>query len=92
MKVKATYTHAQMQRERRETVEDAMAFMTHIAVWCLHDEFGFGKERLERYLKWTEEYAREYMGEDGEVSLTDVHNMLLSECGINIHFNRARMR
>jgi hypothetical protein len=32
------------------------------------------------------------MGADGEVSLTDLHKMLVDEVGIKIDFDKERMR
>lgn len=92
MKVKAVWTYNEVQREKRETVKDAIAFMQHIFVWYLRDELGFGHDRLYRALKWCDSRAGEHMSGDGEVKLSDVHDMLLKECGINIHYNNERMR
>lgn len=92
MKVKTYYTAKEMDAERRQSVKDAIAFMMHLLCWCLHDEFGFGHDRLDKVLNWMDQHCADYMGLDGEVKLQDVHNMLVDECGINITFDKERMK
>ena len=91
MKVKL-YSYADLMQERKKTVKDTVAFMMHLIIWCLHDEFNFGHNRLAKTLNWLETHTSKYMKDDGEVSLTDVHNMLIQECGINISFDKERMK
>lgn len=91
MKVKL-YSYSDMMQERAKTCKDTVAFMMHLIAWFLHDELNFGHDRLDRALKWLETHAGEYMKDDGEVSLTDVHNMLIQECNINISFDKERMK
>lgn len=90
MKVKL-YSYSDMMTEREKTCKDTVAFMMHLICWCLHDEFKFGHDRLDKVLKWLEKHAAEYMGAGGEVSLSDVHKMLIQECGINISYDTERM-
>ena len=85
MRAKTYWNYNELLHERKKTVKDTVAFMEHLILWCLHDEYGFGHDRLQRVLNWLEKHAGEYMGKNGEVSLSDVNKMLHDECGINIY-------
>lgn len=86
------YGAGEVKTEIRKTVKDTVAFMLHLFAWYLRDELGWGHDRITRCLDWMEGHAKDYMGTDGEVSLTDLHNMLLDEVGINITFDKERMK
>lgn len=92
MKVKTMWTYNEMLEERRKTTKDCISFMMHLLCWCLHDVYGFGHDRLDNVLKWMDRRCADYMGENGEVKLADVHNMLIDECKINIAFDKERMK
>lgn len=91
MKVKF-YDAGAVRKEIRQTVKDTIAFMLHLIAWYLRDELGWGHDRIERCMDWMDEHTKQYMGTDGEVSLTDVHEMLVKEVGINITFDKERMK
>lgn len=86
------YDAGAVRKEIRQTVKDTIAFMLHLIAWYLRDELGWGHDRIERCMDWMDEHAKQYMGTDGEVSLTDVHDMLIKEVGINITFDKERMK
>lgn len=85
------YDSKDMEKERKKTTNDVIAYMLHIVCWYLHDELGYGTVRLSNALAWMNKRIGDFMS-NGEVSLTDVHQMLLDECRINIHFDKERMR
>ena len=86
------YGAGEMRNEIKATVKDTVAFMLHLFAWYLRDELGWGHDRIDRALKWLDERAGKYMSADGEVRLSDVHELLRREVGIEISFDRERMR
>lgn len=91
MKVKF-YTQSDVAEESRKTTKDVISFMLHMFAWYLRDELNWGHDRIDRCLKWLDKHSADYMGADGEVSLTDLHKMLIDEVGIKIDFDKERMR
>ena len=86
------YSPADMRNEIKATVKDSVGFMLHLFAWYLRDELKWGHDRIDRCLKWLDRHAADYMTADGEVRLSDVHKMLLDEVGIDITFDKDRMR
>ena len=78
----------ELKKETKATVKDTVAFMLHLFAWYLRDELNWGHDRIDRCLKWLDKHSADYMGADGEVSLTDLHKMLIDEVGIKIDFDK----
>ena len=77
-----TLTDVQIQQIKTEAAKEAFIEMLAIPVQVLHDKFGFGQIRLDRFthysLNWLE------MVRDGEVTLDQLRKTLEEEAGIVI--------
>lgn len=77
-----TLTDVQIQQLKTEAAKEAFVEMLAIPVQVLHDKFGFGQIRLDRFthyaLNWLE------MVRDGEVTLDQLRKTLEEEAGIVI--------
>lgn len=73
-------------RAIREQTYDTMLCMSLLV---LHDEYDFGRKRLERFLRRFEEKTRALEG--GELLWEDYCQIIKDECGINlrIRYNEA---
>lgn len=65
----------------REQTFDTMMVMSLLT---LHDEFDFGKTRLERFMQRFESKSNA-LATDGQLKWEDYAGILRDECGINIH-------
>lgn len=72
----------------KKAAEQAFLFMLGLPVMVLHDKFGFGPVRCERF---TDAVLELYDGfEKGYITLTDVHSTLKEETGITIIPDRKK--
>lgn len=86
------YTQSDVAKECSRVSQDVISFLLHVFCWTLIDEFNFTPEQAKKVVDVASAKCHDHMGEDGEVSLHDVHEMLLQECGIDIYYDKERLK
>lgn len=85
-KVKYNYSAEQlekmMQEEREKACEFAFLYMVHFSILALRDEYGFGKQRLEKFIEKVFENYRSF--DKDYVEVKDIRQTILDEVGIDI--------
>lgn len=82
-------TNADIEAASKAIREQTYDTMLCMSLLTLRDEFDFGKQRLERFLRRFEEKTNALAG--GELQWEDYCQILKDECGINlnIRYNEA---
>ena len=79
-------TEDQINQIKRDAVNEASrkAFLMFqsIPIMVLHDKFGFGKTRLDRFMEYSMLWFDSVY--DNETRLTELVNVARNECGVNI--------
>lgn len=77
---KVTLTVRQIEQMRKEASNRSIKIMSYFPMWVLRTKFGFGRKRIERYMKEFNElmdsYTKDY------VSLADIVEALKDEVGV----------
>ena len=68
---------------KETAVHNVFELTLGIPAIVLHDKFGFGHTRLDRFLDEVEALSREC--DEGRLSLEDMRSALLDECGFDLH-------
>lgn len=83
-------TDEQIAQIKKEAVDEAVTLLLTIPVTVLHDKFGFGRIRLDRFshyvFGWIEGIQK------GEVSLDELRNVAESEAGFQINITKGGRR
>ena len=80
-------TEEQIQKIKRDAVNEALKMLLPIPVVVLHDKFGFGKIRLDRFLHYFLGWADGI--QDGSVSLQELLRICQDEAGIHMEDDRG---
>lgn len=75
-------TEDQIQQIKNDTVTEAFTMLLSIPNLVLHDKFGFGKIRLDRFNYYALSWAKSVQA--GEVTLKEVLDLCKNEAGITI--------
>lgn len=85
-----TLTQAQIDKIKDDATMDAtkraFLMMLGFPLLALHDEFGFGKQRLNRFMEKMLDIYAAY--EEDYIDLTDLHEVIMQETGVTIEENR----
>lgn len=81
--IAAPITNADITAASRAIREQTYDTMTVMSLLTLHDEFDFGKKRLERFMRRFESKTNALAA--GHLQWEDYTGILRDECGINIH-------
>lgn len=90
LNIKAADIQKMKQNASREAAEKAFLFMLGLPVMVLHDKFGFGSIRCERFTDAVLELYDSF--EKGYVTLEDIHSTLKEETGITIIPDRKKKK
>lgn len=80
--IKAADVQKMKQDASKEAADKAFLLMLELPVMVLHDKFGFGPVRCERFTDAVLDLYDSF--EKGYVTLDDIHGALKEECGITI--------
>lgn len=80
-------TEEQIQKIKRDAVNEALKMLLPIPVVVLHDKFGFGKIRLDRFLHYFFGWVNGI--QDGSVSLQELMQICQDEAGICMEDDRG---
>lgn len=75
-------TEDQIQQMKNEAVAEAVKMLLAIPMLVLHDKFGYGQIRLDRFLHYSMGWVRGI--QNGEVSITEVVRLCEKETGLKI--------
>lgn len=88
------YTPAEVRKReekaREEARRDTIDLMLMLAAWAMWDVCGATEDELKDMLN-TMQYKAAFVAEH-RVSVSDIHNMLKEETGIEISYSKERMR
>lgn len=76
------------RQQERKNNNDIFKIMLTISMYTLHDRYGFGNKRLERYMDHVNE-TLDFIN-DGYITMNDICEVLRDECEIEVQ-NRHRI-
>lgn len=77
-----TVTDAELKKIKDEAVDEALRMLLSIPVLVLHDKFGFGKVRLDRFLSGVNTWIKAV--HQDEDTMTEVFKTAQAEAGYEI--------
>lgn len=77
-----TLTQDQIDGMERKAVEKAFKMFMSIPVMVLHDKFGFGNIRLDRFMHYALMWVQSV--QDGDTSLTEIMKIAEDESGVKV--------
>lgn len=81
-----TLTQAQIDEIKLNAVRDALDMLMYIPVMVLHDKFGFGQIRQDRFLHYVYLWAQSV--QDGEITLAEIREAALKCGGVRVIVDR----
>ena len=92
--MKTMYTLAEVERIKQRAVNEArrdtIDLMLMLAAWSMWDVIGATENEIKEMLD-TMQYKAVFVAEH-RVSVSDIHNMLKEETGIEISYSKERLR
>lgn len=82
--ITAMVTTKELEETRRILTDNALKVALIFAVYALHDEFGFGEERMRRFTKRYEQKAEGFTL--GYFTFDELREMLKEELGFEVNF------
>lgn len=79
---KITVTPKQLEKIRKDTIQDTLKIMKVFPILALRDGFGFGEVRLKRYMEKFDDLIDSYNKD--YIDLFDVAKVLEDEVNINV--------
>jgi len=82
--ITALVTPKELKQMRDILTEDALKVAMVFAVYALHDEFGFGQDRIKRFVARYELKAEHFA--QGLYTFQELQQMLADETGLEVRF------
>lgn len=76
------YTQEQVDQLKKDAVDEAFKMLLSIPVMVLHDHFGFGQIRLDRFMNYALHWVESV--QSGETKLTDLMKLAEEESGVRV--------
>lgn len=83
--ITALITPKELKQTRDLITTDALKVALIFAVYALRDEFGFGEDRIRRFVKRYEQKAKHFS--EGLYDFNELRQQLMDETGFEVNFN-----
>lgn len=84
----SAFAELMMRQQENKQNNEVFKVMLTIAMYTLHDKYGFGNKRLERFMDHVNE-TLDYINDD-YITMNDIQEVLKDECQIEVQ-NRHRV-
>lgn len=84
------YSPAEVKQKENEARRDTIDLMLMLAAWSMWDVCGATEDEIKEMLN-SMQYKAAFVAEQ-RVSVSDIHNMLKEETGIEISYSKERLR